>query len=164
MPYRILCVLTGGGYNEEAWRKVLEILLKEYTQREKEALQVSGLWVHICCSLITWHALCYDCVCIFPTAGIVSGDRSICWRDNSKLQGTGQNVASRSQPQQRRRANVSEDPGGLWGPAAVAQAPSLQIVALSLLLLIDLYWCWLEVDLIVGPWWITHRETSTDFF
>lgn len=40
MPYRILCVLTGGGYYEEAWRKVLEILLKEYTEREKEALQV----------------------------------------------------------------------------------------------------------------------------
>ncbi|XP_068996727.1 dnaJ homolog subfamily C member 22 isoform X1 [Embiotoca jacksoni] len=43
MPYRILCVLTGGGYYEEAWRKVLEILLKEYTHREKEALQVLSL-------------------------------------------------------------------------------------------------------------------------
>lgn len=43
MPYRILCFLTGGGYYEEAWRKVLEILLKEYTEREKEALQVSNL-------------------------------------------------------------------------------------------------------------------------
>ncbi|XP_041860858.1 dnaJ homolog subfamily C member 22 [Melanotaenia boesemani] len=43
MPYRILCALAGGGYHEEAWRKVLEILLKEYTQREKEALQVLSL-------------------------------------------------------------------------------------------------------------------------
>lgn len=42
MPYRILCALTGGGYYEEAWRKMLEILLKEYTVREKEALQVSS--------------------------------------------------------------------------------------------------------------------------
>ncbi|CAN9516115.1 unnamed protein product [Ophioblennius macclurei] len=43
MPYRILCALTGGGYYEDAWKKVLEILLKEYTQREKEALQVLSL-------------------------------------------------------------------------------------------------------------------------
>ncbi|KAM7411917.1 hypothetical protein PAMA_021747 [Pampus argenteus] len=43
MPYRILCALTGGGYYEEAWRKMLEILLKEYTVREKEALQVLSL-------------------------------------------------------------------------------------------------------------------------
>lgn len=43
MPYRILCVFTGGGYYEEAWRKVLEILLREYTEKEKEALQVSNL-------------------------------------------------------------------------------------------------------------------------
>lgn len=43
MPYRIFCVVTGGGYYEEAWRKVLEILLKEYTEREKEALQVLSL-------------------------------------------------------------------------------------------------------------------------
>ncbi|XP_071332327.1 dnaJ homolog subfamily C member 22 [Trachinotus anak] len=43
MPYRILCVLTGGGYYEETWRKVLEILLKEYTEKEKEALQVLSL-------------------------------------------------------------------------------------------------------------------------
>ncbi|XP_071372843.1 dnaJ homolog subfamily C member 22 [Centroberyx affinis] len=43
MPYRILCALTGGGYAEEAWRKVLEILLKEYTEREKKALQVLSL-------------------------------------------------------------------------------------------------------------------------
>lgn len=42
MPYRILCALTGGGYTEEAWRKVLEILLREYTEREKQALQVSN--------------------------------------------------------------------------------------------------------------------------
>ncbi|XP_040914778.1 dnaJ homolog subfamily C member 22 [Toxotes jaculatrix] len=43
MPYRILCVFTGGGFYEETWRKVLEILLKEYTEREKEALQVLSL-------------------------------------------------------------------------------------------------------------------------
>lgn len=43
MPYRIFCFFTGGGYYEEAWRKVLEILLKEYTEEEKEALQVSSL-------------------------------------------------------------------------------------------------------------------------
>ncbi|XP_029912026.1 dnaJ homolog subfamily C member 22 [Myripristis murdjan] len=43
MPYRILCALTGGGYTEEAWRKVLEILLREYTEREKQALQVLSL-------------------------------------------------------------------------------------------------------------------------
>ncbi|XP_053280303.1 dnaJ homolog subfamily C member 22 [Pleuronectes platessa] len=43
MPYRILCALTGGGYYEEAWRKVLEILLKEYTEEEKEALHVLSL-------------------------------------------------------------------------------------------------------------------------
>lgn len=43
MPYRIFCFFTGGGYYEEAWRKVLEILLKEYTEEEKKALQVSSL-------------------------------------------------------------------------------------------------------------------------
>uniref|UniRef100_A0A3B5LE04 DnaJ homolog subfamily C member 22 n=1 Tax=Xiphophorus couchianus TaxID=32473 RepID=A0A3B5LE04_9TELE len=43
IPYRILCALTGGGYHEEAWRKVLEVLLKEYTHREKEALKVLSL-------------------------------------------------------------------------------------------------------------------------
>ncbi|KAM3871813.1 dnaJ homolog subfamily C member 22 [Diretmus argenteus] len=43
IPYRILYALTGGGYTEEAWRKVLEVLLKEYTEREKEALQVLSL-------------------------------------------------------------------------------------------------------------------------
>ncbi|PWA28718.1 hypothetical protein CCH79_00014884 [Gambusia affinis] len=43
MPYRVLCALTGGGYHEEAWRKVLEILLKEYTHKEKEALKVLSL-------------------------------------------------------------------------------------------------------------------------
>ncbi|XP_059188711.1 dnaJ homolog subfamily C member 22 [Centropristis striata] len=45
MPYRLLCVITGGGYYEEAWRKVLEILLKEYSEKEKEALQVLSLEV-----------------------------------------------------------------------------------------------------------------------
>ncbi|XP_026189190.1 dnaJ homolog subfamily C member 22 [Mastacembelus armatus] len=43
MPYRILCVFTGGGYYEETWRKVLEILLKQYSEREKDALQVLSL-------------------------------------------------------------------------------------------------------------------------
>ncbi|KAF6724754.1 DnaJ-like protein subfamily C member 22 [Oryzias melastigma] len=43
IPYRILCALTGGGYQEEAWRKILEILLKEYTEKEKQALQVFSL-------------------------------------------------------------------------------------------------------------------------
>lgn len=43
MPYRILCALTGGGYYEEAWRKVLEILLKEYTEQEREALKILSL-------------------------------------------------------------------------------------------------------------------------
>ncbi|XP_054465820.1 dnaJ homolog subfamily C member 22 [Anoplopoma fimbria] len=45
IPYRLLCALTGGGYYEDAWRKVLEILLKEYTEREKEALKVLSLEV-----------------------------------------------------------------------------------------------------------------------
>ncbi|KAE8293461.1 DnaJ-like protein subfamily C member 22 [Larimichthys crocea] len=45
MPYRILCFFTGGSYYEEAWKKVLEILLREYTEREKEALQVLSLEV-----------------------------------------------------------------------------------------------------------------------
>lgn len=43
MPYRILCALTGGGYYEEGWKKVLEILLREYSEREREALQVLSL-------------------------------------------------------------------------------------------------------------------------
>ncbi|KAI3357424.1 hypothetical protein L3Q82_015863 [Scortum barcoo] len=43
MPYRMLCFFTGGGYYEEVWRKVLEILLKEYSEREKEALKVLSL-------------------------------------------------------------------------------------------------------------------------
>ncbi|CAL9703032.1 unnamed protein product [Knipowitschia caucasica] len=43
MPYRILCALTGGGYYDEAWRKVLDILLKEYTEKEREALKILSL-------------------------------------------------------------------------------------------------------------------------
>lgn len=43
MPYRILCFFTGGSYYEEVWKKVLEILLREYTEREREALKVSHL-------------------------------------------------------------------------------------------------------------------------
>ncbi|XP_030624700.1 dnaJ homolog subfamily C member 22 [Chanos chanos] len=40
LPYRILCALTGGGQDEESWRKVLEILLNVYNQKEREALKV----------------------------------------------------------------------------------------------------------------------------
>ncbi|XP_036389819.1 dnaJ homolog subfamily C member 22 [Megalops cyprinoides] len=40
LPYRILCAVTGGGGAEDSWRKVLEILLREHSQREKEALKV----------------------------------------------------------------------------------------------------------------------------
>ncbi|XP_059920667.1 dnaJ homolog subfamily C member 22 isoform X2 [Gadus macrocephalus] len=43
IPYRILCAITGGGYTEEAWKKVLEILLREYTEREIDALHVLSL-------------------------------------------------------------------------------------------------------------------------
>uniref|UniRef100_A0AAV2LYL4 J domain-containing protein n=1 Tax=Knipowitschia caucasica TaxID=637954 RepID=A0AAV2LYL4_KNICA len=39
----ILCALTGGGYYDEAWRKVLDILLKEYTEKEREALKILSL-------------------------------------------------------------------------------------------------------------------------
>ena len=45
IPYRILCAITGGGYTEEAWKKVLEILLREYTDREIDALHVSPFGV-----------------------------------------------------------------------------------------------------------------------
>ncbi|XP_066526220.1 dnaJ homolog subfamily C member 22 [Hoplias malabaricus] len=40
LPYRVLCVLTGGSYYEESWRKVLEILLNEYSKREMDAMKV----------------------------------------------------------------------------------------------------------------------------
>ncbi|XP_012679659.2 dnaJ homolog subfamily C member 22 [Clupea harengus] len=44
LPYRILCMLTGGiGYSEEAWRKVLDILLQEHTERERLALKVLSM-------------------------------------------------------------------------------------------------------------------------
>lgn len=43
MPYRILCTLTGGGYYEEAWKKVLEILLREYTEKERQALKILSI-------------------------------------------------------------------------------------------------------------------------
>ncbi|XP_072306052.1 dnaJ homolog subfamily C member 22 [Eucyclogobius newberryi] len=43
MPYRILCALTGGGYSDEAWRRVLEILLKVYTEKERDALKILSL-------------------------------------------------------------------------------------------------------------------------
>lgn len=53
MPYRVLCLFTGGRYYEEAWKKVLEILLREYTEREKEALQVLSLEVEASIEEIT---------------------------------------------------------------------------------------------------------------
>lgn len=41
LPYRVLCAFTGGGgVAEESWRKLLEILLHEYNQREREALKL----------------------------------------------------------------------------------------------------------------------------
>ncbi|KAM9445083.1 dnaJ homolog subfamily C member 22 isoform 1-T2 [Clarias gariepinus] len=40
LPYQILCALTGGSYYEESWKKVLEILLNEYSKREIEAMKV----------------------------------------------------------------------------------------------------------------------------
>lgn len=40
LPYQILCVMTGGSYYEESWKKVLEILLNEYSKREIEAMKV----------------------------------------------------------------------------------------------------------------------------
>uniref|UniRef100_A0A3B3CEY0 DnaJ homolog subfamily C member 22 n=1 Tax=Oryzias melastigma TaxID=30732 RepID=A0A3B3CEY0_ORYME len=59
IPYRILCALTGGGYQEEAWRKILEILLKEYTEKEKQALQSDASLEEITRSYRemakTWH-------------------------------------------------------------------------------------------------------------
>uniref|UniRef100_A0A673MVM7 DnaJ homolog subfamily C member 22 n=1 Tax=Sinocyclocheilus rhinocerous TaxID=307959 RepID=A0A673MVM7_9TELE len=43
LPYRLLCVLTGGGFYEESWRKVLEIILNEYSKKEMEALKILSL-------------------------------------------------------------------------------------------------------------------------
>lgn len=43
MPYRILCIFIGGGYYENAWRELLKILLKEFSEKEREALQVLSL-------------------------------------------------------------------------------------------------------------------------
>ncbi|KAJ8017039.1 hypothetical protein DPEC_G00013620 [Dallia pectoralis] len=40
LPYRILCAFTGWGPSEDSWRKMLEILLTERSQREKEARAV----------------------------------------------------------------------------------------------------------------------------
>ncbi|KAM9785525.1 dnaJ homolog subfamily C member 22 [Neosynchiropus ocellatus] len=40
LPYGVLRVLTGAGRYEQAWRRVLEVLLRECSQREREALQV----------------------------------------------------------------------------------------------------------------------------
>ncbi|XP_072552571.1 dnaJ homolog subfamily C member 22 [Salminus brasiliensis] len=43
LPYQILCTLTGGSYYEESWKKVLEILLNEYSQREIDAMKVMSV-------------------------------------------------------------------------------------------------------------------------
>ncbi|XP_042607085.1 dnaJ homolog subfamily C member 22 isoform X2 [Cyprinus carpio] len=43
LPYRLLCVLTGGGFYEESWRKVLEIILNEYSKKEMDALKILSL-------------------------------------------------------------------------------------------------------------------------
>ncbi|XP_010873432.2 dnaJ homolog subfamily C member 22 [Esox lucius] len=40
LPYRVLCAFTGWGPSEESWRKVLDILLTERSQREREAMAV----------------------------------------------------------------------------------------------------------------------------
>ncbi|KAL7859755.1 hypothetical protein SRHO_G00149020 [Serrasalmus rhombeus] len=40
LPYKILCTLTGGSYYEDSWRKVLEILLNEYSKREMDAMKL----------------------------------------------------------------------------------------------------------------------------
>lgn len=44
LPYRILCSLTGGGFYEDSWKKMLEILLNEYGKKEKEALKVREVY------------------------------------------------------------------------------------------------------------------------
>lgn len=41
LPYKVLRALTGAGLPEESWKKVLEVLIREYSQREKEAMQVN---------------------------------------------------------------------------------------------------------------------------
>ncbi|XP_051516357.1 dnaJ homolog subfamily C member 22-like [Myxocyprinus asiaticus] len=43
LPYRLLCSLTGGSFYEDSWRKVLEILLNEYSKKEMEALTILSL-------------------------------------------------------------------------------------------------------------------------
>jgi len=63
LPYRLLCAVMGGGYTEEAWRKVLEVLLREYTEREREALHVGLLWsicMYVCVYLCMY--VLYDAV------------------------------------------------------------------------------------------------------
>lgn len=103
IPYRLLCVLTGGGYYEDAWRKVLQILLKEYTKKEKDALKVSKRitgkdisdtlgWFHLKVLTvhqsehILWHChiftLLAGYICV---AGIFVGRRGLYGRYNSQL-------------------------------------------------------------------------------
>ncbi len=58
LPYRLLCVLTGGGFYEESWRKVLEIILNEYSKKEMEALKVSSVGYSFelsLCSVFTYN-------------------------------------------------------------------------------------------------------------
>ncbi|TRZ00037.1 hypothetical protein DNTS_033582 [Danionella cerebrum] len=43
LPYRLLCAVTGGGFYEESWNKMLEIILNEYSKKELEALKVLSL-------------------------------------------------------------------------------------------------------------------------
>lgn len=43
LPYRLLCLLTGGGFYEESWRKMLEIILNEFSKKEMEALKILSL-------------------------------------------------------------------------------------------------------------------------
>lgn len=43
LPYRILCAVTGGGFYEDSWKKMLEILLNEYSKKETEALKILSL-------------------------------------------------------------------------------------------------------------------------
>ena len=66
IPYRMLCFFTGGGYTEEAWKKVLEILLREYSQQEREALTVSANCVAVCghnCKKHQKHKAFLSCGC-----------------------------------------------------------------------------------------------------
>lgn len=66
LPYRLLCVLTGGGFYEESWRKVLEIILNEYSKKEMDALKVSsvGYSFELSAGYITFIIFTLQCVYI----------------------------------------------------------------------------------------------------